>query len=47
VPSKQLVWFENSGHELMSEEPGKALVSLIRYARPIAEQAGDVPASPQ
>ncbi|WP_199242856.1 alpha/beta hydrolase [Vitiosangium sp. GDMCC 1.1324] len=46
APSKQLVWFEQSAHELMAEEPGKALLSLIRHARPIAERAGDVaPAS--
>jgi hypothetical protein len=25
----------------MTEEPGKFLTSLIRYARPIAERAGD------
>ncbi len=43
APSKQLVWFENSAHEVMNEEPGKALVSLVKYARPIAERAGDVP----
>jgi hypothetical protein len=27
----------------MDEEPGKVLVSLVQYARPIAERAGDVP----
>jgi hypothetical protein len=26
----------------MTEEPGKFLVSLVRLARPFAEQAGDV-----
>ena len=41
APSKQLVWFENSAHVPVMEEPGKALVSLVRYARPIAERAGD------
>ncbi|MFP2906905.1 alpha/beta fold hydrolase [Pyxidicoccus sp. 3LFB2] len=46
APSKQLVWFEQSAHELMAEEPGKVLLSLVRHARPIAERAGDVaPAS--
>ena len=40
--AKQLVWFEHSGHEAMNEEPGKFLVSLVRYARPFAEKAGDV-----
>ncbi|NOK05903.1 alpha/beta fold hydrolase [Myxococcus xanthus] len=42
APSKQLVWFEQSAHELMAEEPGKVLLSLVRHARPIAERAGDV-----
>lgn len=43
APFKQLVWFENSGHLMMTEEPGKFLVSLLQYARPLAERAGDVP----
>jgi proline iminopeptidase len=41
APSKKLVWFERSGHHLTSEEPGKLLISLVSYARPIAERAGD------
>jgi pimeloyl-ACP methyl ester carboxylesterase len=41
APAKQFVWFENSGHMPMTEEPGKFLVSLVRFARPIAERAGD------
>lgn len=36
APSKQLVWFEDSAHEVMNEEPGKTLVSLVRYALPLA-----------
>ncbi|MEG3123892.1 alpha/beta fold hydrolase [Sphingomonas sp. GB1N7] len=43
APHKRFVWFENSAHEVMSEEPGKVLVSLLQYARPIAERAGDAP----
>jgi proline iminopeptidase len=43
APSKRLVWFEDSAHEVMNEEPGKTLLSLVQYARPIAERAGDVP----
>lgn len=43
APFKQLVWFENAGHLIMTEEPGKFLVSLLRYARPLAERAGDAP----
>lgn len=42
APSKQLVWFERSGHHLTSEEPGKLLMSLLQHIRPIAEAAGDV-----
>jgi pimeloyl-ACP methyl ester carboxylesterase len=42
APEKHFVWFENSAHEAMSEEPGKFLISLVRHARPIAERAGDV-----
>jgi pimeloyl-ACP methyl ester carboxylesterase len=42
APSKQFVWFEDSGHMPTTEEPAKFLVSLVRYARPIAERAGDV-----
>jgi proline iminopeptidase len=45
APSKRFVWFENSAHLPMTEEPGKFLVSLVRYARPIAERAGDAPPS--
>lgn len=41
APSKRMIWFEHSSHMIMTEEPGKALVSLVRYARPIAEKAGD------
>lgn len=46
APSKRFVWFEHSAHEVMTEEPGKVLISLVRYARPIATRAGDgAPAS--
>ena len=41
APQKRLVWFEHSGHMPMTEEPGKFLMSLVRFARPIAERAGD------
>jgi pimeloyl-ACP methyl ester carboxylesterase len=41
APAKQFVWFENSGHMPMTEEPGKFLVSLVRFVRPIAEKVGD------
>jgi pimeloyl-ACP methyl ester carboxylesterase len=42
APEKHIVWFENSAHLPMTEEPGKFLVSLVGFARPIAEKAGDV-----
>jgi proline iminopeptidase len=41
APKKQLVWFEHSAHIPMTEEPGKFLLSLVRYARPIAENSND------
>lgn len=44
APQKALVWFEHSAHEIMNEEPGKTLVSLVAHALPIAERAGDTPA---
>src|SRR5262245_14739821 len=39
---KKLVWFERSAHDIVNEEPGKVLLSLVQFARPIAERAGDV-----
>lgn len=42
APSKRLVWFEHSGHEMTTEEPGKAFISLVEYVRPFAEKAADV-----
>lgn len=41
APSKQFVWFEHSAHEVMMEEPGKLLVTLVTHARPIAAHTGD------
>ena len=43
APAKSFVWFEDSSHIPMMEEPGKFLLSLVRYARPFAERAGEVP----
>jgi proline iminopeptidase len=43
APSKTLVWFERSAHDIVNEEPGKVLLSLVLYARPIAERGGDIP----
>lgn len=41
APAKQFVWFEDSAHMPMTEEPGKFLVSLVRFVRPLAEKDGD------
>jgi len=37
APYKQAVWFERSAHMVPWEEPGKTLVSLLRYVRPLAD----------
>ncbi len=42
APGKRFVWFEHSAHEPETEEPGRFLLSLVQYARPLAAQAGDV-----
>lgn len=36
APFKQGVWFEHSAHMVPWEEPGKLLVSLLQYVRPLA-----------
>jgi pimeloyl-ACP methyl ester carboxylesterase len=38
APSKKLVWFENSAHLPMQEEPGKFLVHLVSDVLPYARQ---------
>lgn len=42
APAKHFVWFEHSAHEVMMEEPGKLLVTLVSVARPLAASVGDV-----
>lgn len=42
APYKRLVWFEDSAHMVMQEQPGSFLVHLVNDARPFAVQAGDV-----
>jgi pimeloyl-ACP methyl ester carboxylesterase len=39
APSKDVVWFENSAHLCMHEEPGKFVVSLVNLALPHATGA--------
>ncbi len=41
APTKRFVWFEDSGHMPMTEEPGKFALSLVRFVRPIAAEVGD------
>jgi pimeloyl-ACP methyl ester carboxylesterase len=36
APYKKGVWFEHSSHLVQFEEPGKTLVSLLEYVRPLA-----------
>jgi pimeloyl-ACP methyl ester carboxylesterase len=36
APYKQGVWFEHSSHLVQFEEPGKLLVSMLQYVRPLA-----------
>lgn len=37
APYKRGVWFENSAHLMPWEEPGKLLISLVTYVRPLAK----------
>ena len=39
TPYKKGIWFEKSAHLIPLEEPGKTLISLVKYVRPIAEKA--------
>jgi pimeloyl-ACP methyl ester carboxylesterase len=43
APYKQAVWFERSSHMIPWEEPGKMLVSLLKYVRPLAQPASPDP----
>jgi len=40
APAKKFVWFENSAHEIMIEEPGKFLLTLVEQVRPLAKGEG-------
>jgi pimeloyl-ACP methyl ester carboxylesterase len=39
APYKKGIWFEKSAHLIPLEEPGKTLMSLVQYVRPIAVKA--------
>jgi pimeloyl-ACP methyl ester carboxylesterase len=41
APTKELVWFEDSAHMTMQEQPGRFLVHLVEDVRPYAVKAGD------
>ncbi|MDH5835246.1 alpha/beta hydrolase [Luteimonas kalidii] len=41
APAKHFEWFEHSAHEIIAEEPGKLLMTLVQHARPLAERSGD------
>ncbi|HJU39750.1 MAG TPA: alpha/beta fold hydrolase [Tahibacter sp.] len=41
APAKKLVWFEDSAHMIMQEQPGRFLEHLVDDARPYAVEAGD------
>jgi proline iminopeptidase len=35
APQKKLIWFEDSGHQVFEEEPGKTLVTLVDQVLPL------------
>ncbi|MGI4831026.1 MAG: hypothetical protein ACRYFU_22980 [Janthinobacterium lividum] len=39
APAKHLIWFENSAHMPMLEEPGHFLLHLVLDVRPLADEA--------
>lgn len=41
APQKKLVWFDDSAHMVMEEEPGRFLFHLLTDVRPIAAKVGD------
>ena len=41
APAKKLIWFEDSAHMVMQEQPGRFLMHLVSDARPYAVKAGD------
>ncbi|MFN2475527.1 MAG: alpha/beta fold hydrolase [Chthoniobacterales bacterium] len=46
APKKQIVWFENSAHLPMLEEPGRTLAALLQHVRPLAEGEQSAGTSP-
>lgn len=46
APFKHFEWFEHSAHEILAEEPGKLLLTLVTHARPLAAASPPSPPSP-
>jgi pimeloyl-ACP methyl ester carboxylesterase len=42
APRKEIVWFENSAHMMMIEEPGRTLTALVEKVRPLTEKTDRV-----
>jgi proline iminopeptidase len=40
APGKKMIWFENSAHMAMVEEPGRFLIHLVQDVLPYAERTG-------
>ncbi|WP_375288419.1 alpha/beta fold hydrolase [Sphingomonas sp.] len=38
APRKRTIWFENSAHMMMVEEPGRTLAALLEHVRPLATE---------
>lgn len=38
APSKTFVWFEQSGHDMFADEPGRTLVTLVSSVLPLARE---------
>jgi pimeloyl-ACP methyl ester carboxylesterase len=43
APSKAIVWFENSAHLMMLEEPGHTFQALLEVVRPLATHKDNAP----
>ena len=45
APSKQLVWFDHSGHEMFVDEPEKFNATMLELVRPLAAAAAPIASS--
>jgi len=46
APKKAAIWFENSAHMMMVEEPGRVLAALLEHVRPLAREGDASPGHP-